>query len=70
MGVLEVIADNIFAVVFVSVILLALIGFSLAIWAVNHVLSGGRLPFNLIFWVGSALSFLFSVAWFIWVYLL
>ena len=69
-GVLEVIADNELAVFILVMAIIATIvfGLFLAHRAVDHVLNGGRLPFNLIFWVGTALSVLWA-SFILWSYL-
>ena len=66
----EIIADNELAVFILvtAIIVTVVLGLFLAHQAVNHVLNGGRLPFNLIFWVGIALSVLWT-SFILWSYL-
>jgi len=66
-AVLALITDNIIFL-FMAIVSAVVLGIFLAHSAVNHVLSGGRLPFNLIFWVGTALSVLW-VCFILWTYL-
>ena len=66
-AVLALITDNIIFL-FMAIVSAVVLGIFLAHSAVNHVLSGGRLHFNLIFWVGTALSVLW-VCFILWTYL-